>query len=58
MFGVAESVPRYVNRKTKNSGHIAMNAPEKDEDEKTTMQKVVEQAKAPKITFFAPRFVF
>jgi hypothetical protein len=54
MFGVAQSIPRHLNRKTKDSGFLAMNAPETEEDEKTTMQKVVEQASKPQITFHAP----
>jgi len=54
MFGVAESIPRHLNRKTKNSGHLAMNAPESDPMEKTTMQLIVEQASAPQLTFYAP----
>jgi len=54
MFGVLTSIPRYLNRKTKNSGHIAMWAPEKEEDMKTTMQKLVELNKQQTVTFFAP----
>jgi len=55
MFGIAESVPRHLNRKCpKTSGFIAMNAPETDPAEKTTMQFIVEQAPEPKITFYAP----
>jgi saccharopepsin len=55
MFGVLTSIPRYLNRKTKNSGHIAMWAPERADDMKTTMQKLVELNKQQTVTFFAPR---
>jgi len=55
MFGVAETIPRHLNRKCpKTSGFIAMNAPETDPVDKTTMQLIVEQSSDPKITFFAP----
>lgn len=56
MFGVLTSIPRYLNRKTRNSGHIAMWAPEREEDMKTTMQKLVELNTQKTVTFFAPAY--
>jgi len=55
MFALTQSIPRHMNRKCpKTSGFIAMNAPETDDADKTTMQLFVEQASSPVITFFAP----
>ncbi|KAI6191024.1 Cathepsin D-like [Aphelenchoides bicaudatus] len=54
MFGILTSIPRYLNRKTKNSGHIAMWSPKDAEDDKTTMQKLVELNSVKTVTFSAP----
>jgi hypothetical protein len=54
MFATLSSIPRFLNRKTKNSGHIAMWAPEDTEDMKTTMQKLVELNDQKTITFYGP----